>query len=151
MCPERSVTYVSGPDPKGVGGEGGILNIVAEPCLALHRLAVLTSSKSQERFNLAPCSPLCPKELQASETRLIRRNSVAKKVALRSLTMCKHWWYLKATPRTIIIHVRTHEIRHWAQIVTVLRLNGSKGDFHDFIFSPVLGGEFRTEQARASS
>jgi len=30
-------------------------------------------------------------------------------------------------------------------------MNGFKGDFHDFIFSPVLGGEFRTEQAKASS
>ena len=59
-------------------------------------------------------------------------------------------WSLKATPKKIIIHVLTHEIRHWAQIATVFRLNGFKGDFHDFIFSPVLGGEFRTEQARAS-
>lgn len=60
-------------------------------------------------------------------------------------------WSLKATPKKIIIHVLTHEIRHWAQIATVLRLNGFKGDFHDFIFSPVLGGEFRSEQAKASS
>ena len=59
-------------------------------------------------------------------------------------------WSLKATAKKIIIHVLTHEIRHWAQIATVFRLNGFKGDFHDFIFSPVLGGEFRTEQARAS-
>ena len=59
-------------------------------------------------------------------------------------------WSLKATPKKIIIHVLTHEIRHWAQIATVLRLNGFKGDFHDFIFSPVLGGEFRSEQAKAS-
>jgi len=59
-------------------------------------------------------------------------------------------WSLKATPKKIILHVLTHEIRHWAQIATVLRLNGFKGDFHDFIFSPVLGGEFRAEQARAS-
>ena len=60
-------------------------------------------------------------------------------------------WSLKATPKKIILHVLTHEIRHWAQIATVFRLNGFKGDFHDFIFSPVLGGEFRTEQAKASS
>lgn len=59
-------------------------------------------------------------------------------------------WSLKATPKKIIIHVLTLEIRHWAQIATVLRLNGFEGDFHDFIFSPVLGGEFRSEQARAS-
>ena len=60
-------------------------------------------------------------------------------------------WSLKATPKMIIIHVLTHEIRHWAQIATVFRLNGFKGDFHDFIFSPVLGGEFRAEQVKASS
>ena len=58
-------------------------------------------------------------------------------------------WSLKATPRKIIIHVLTHEIGPWAQIATVLRLNGFKGEFHDFIFK-VLGGEFRTEQATAS-
>jgi uncharacterized damage-inducible protein DinB len=57
-------------------------------------------------------------------------------------------WSLTATPRKIIIHVLTHEIRHWAQIATALRLNGFKGDFRDFIFSPVLGGEFRSEQAK---
>ena len=54
-------------------------------------------------------------------------------------------WSLKATPKKIIMHVLTHELRHWAQIATLLRLNGFKGDFHDFIFSPVLGGEFRSE------
>jgi uncharacterized damage-inducible protein DinB len=50
---------------------------------------------------------------------------------------------LTATPRKIITHVVVHEIRHWAQIATLLRLNGMSGDFHDFLFSPVLGGEFR--------
>ena len=59
-------------------------------------------------------------------------------------------WSLKATPKKIIMHVLTHELRHWAQIATLLRVNGFKGDFHDFIFSPVLGGEFKTEQAKAS-
>ena len=53
-------------------------------------------------------------------------------------------WSLKATPKKIVIHVLTHEIRHWAQIATMLRFNGFTGDFHDFIFSPVLGGEFRS-------
>jgi uncharacterized damage-inducible protein DinB len=53
---------------------------------------------------------------------------------------------LEATPKKIVIHVLTHEIRHWAQIATVLRLNGFEVDFHDFIFTPVLGGEFRSEQ-----
>jgi len=37
------------------GGEGGILGIVAEPCLALHRLVVLPSSNPQKILNLAPC------------------------------------------------------------------------------------------------
>jgi uncharacterized damage-inducible protein DinB len=53
----------------------------------------------------------------------------------------------KATPRKIVIHVLMHEIRHWAQIATLLRMNGLVGDFHDFIASPVMGGEWRREQA----
>lgn len=56
---------------------------------------------------------------------------------------------LRATPKKMIIHVLLHEIRHWAQIATLFRLNGLKVDFHDFLFSPVLGGEFRREQAKA--
>jgi len=52
-----------------------------------------------------------------------------------------------ATPRKILIHVVTHEIRHWAQIATLLRLNGFKVDFQDFIFSPVLGGELKRVHA----
>jgi len=35
--------------------------------------------------------------------------------------------------------VLMHEIRHWAQIATLLRTD----EFHDFLFSPVLGGEYR--------
>jgi uncharacterized damage-inducible protein DinB len=50
---------------------------------------------------------------------------------------------IRATPRKLIIHVQMHEIRHWAQIGTLLRLNGFECDFHDFLFSPVLGGEFK--------
>jgi uncharacterized damage-inducible protein DinB len=56
---------------------------------------------------------------------------------------------LLATPKKIILHVLLHEIRHWAQIATLLRLNGLKVDFHDFLFSPVLGGEFKRGQAKA--
>lgn len=56
---------------------------------------------------------------------------------------------LRATPRKIVIHVVMHEIRHWAQIATLFRLNGLVGEFHDFLFSPVLGGEFRREQDKA--
>ncbi len=58
---------------------------------------------------------------------------------------------LRATPRKIIIHVLTHEIRHWAQIATVFRMNGFKGDdSHDFVSSPMLGGDFISEKANAS-
>jgi uncharacterized damage-inducible protein DinB len=46
---------------------------------------------------------------------------------------------LRMTPRKIIGHVLLHEIRHWAQIGTLYRLNGLTGEFHDFLFSPVLG------------
>lgn len=50
---------------------------------------------------------------------------------------------LKATPRKIVVHVLMHEIRHWAQIATLLRLTGVTDDFHDFLFSPAMGGELR--------
>jgi uncharacterized damage-inducible protein DinB len=53
--------------------------------------------------------------------------------------------FLRATPRKIIVHVLMHEVRHWAQIATLLRLNGFVEGFHDFLFSPVLGGEFRSQ------
>jgi uncharacterized damage-inducible protein DinB len=51
--------------------------------------------------------------------------------------------FLRATPQKIVVHVLMHEIRHWAQIGTLLRLNGSVAEFRDFLFSPVLGGEFK--------
>jgi uncharacterized damage-inducible protein DinB len=56
---------------------------------------------------------------------------------------------LKATPKKMIIHVLLHEIRHWAQIATLFRLDGFKVDFQDFLFSPVLGGEFIRKQTRS--
>jgi uncharacterized damage-inducible protein DinB len=56
---------------------------------------------------------------------------------------------LRATPKKIVTHVLLHETRHWAQIATLLRLNGLKDDLHDFIFSPVLGGELRRSQSLA--
>jgi uncharacterized damage-inducible protein DinB len=43
------------------------------------------------------------------------------------------------SPRKIFVHIQLHEIRHWAQIATVLRMGGMKSDFHDFLMSPVLG------------
>jgi uncharacterized damage-inducible protein DinB len=57
---------------------------------------------------------------------------------------------LTATPKKIVVHILMHEIRHWAQIATVLRLNGLTGEFHDFLFSPVMGGELRHEPDKAS-
>jgi uncharacterized damage-inducible protein DinB len=55
---------------------------------------------------------------------------------------------IRATPKKFIIHVLLHEVRHWAQIATLLRQNGLKGDFHDFLFSPSLGGDARREQGK---
>jgi uncharacterized damage-inducible protein DinB len=49
---------------------------------------------------------------------------------------------LSATPRKIVAHILLHEIRHWAQLATLWRWHGLTTDFHDFLFSPVLGGEF---------
>jgi uncharacterized damage-inducible protein DinB len=57
-------------------------------------------------------------------------------------------YFLRATPRKIIVHTLVHEIRHWAQIATLFRLNGLTGEFHDFLFSPVMGGEFGPEQRK---
>ena len=47
---------------------------------------------------------------------------------------------VSVTPRKFIVHILTHEIRHWAQIATMLRLNGLTGGFPDFLFGPVMGG-----------
>ena len=47
---------------------------------------------------------------------------------------------LTATPKKIIVHVLVHEMRHWAQIATLLRLNGMTGEFHDFLFCPAMSG-----------
>jgi uncharacterized damage-inducible protein DinB len=44
----------------------------------------------------------------------------------------------RLTPRKILVHVVLHEIRHWAQIATLLRLQGMKVDFHDFLLCPVM-------------
>jgi uncharacterized damage-inducible protein DinB len=50
---------------------------------------------------------------------------------------------LITTPHKIVIQILMHEIRHWAQIATMLRLAGMKGHMQDFLGSPVFGGEFR--------
>jgi len=46
---------------------------------------------------------------------------------------------LMITPRKVVTHTVLHEIRHWAQIATMLRFEGVTDGFHDFLFSPVLG------------
>lgn len=51
------------------------------------------------------------------------------------------------TPRKVLVHIVMHEIRHWAQLSTLLRLNGMAPGFHDFLFSPVFGEEIRTAKA----
>jgi uncharacterized damage-inducible protein DinB len=55
----------------------------------------------------------------------------------------------RATPRKIVIHVLMHEIRHRAQIATLFRLEGLTVALHDFLTSPVMGGEFRHAQDKA--
>jgi len=47
---------------------------------------------------------------------------------------------LMITPRKVVTHTVLHEIRHWAQIATMLRFEGVTDGFHDFLFSPVMGG-----------
>ena len=52
---------------------------------------------------------------------------------------------IRATPRKIVVQVVMHEIRHWPQLATLLRLNGIVAEFRDFLFSPVMTGEVRRE------
>jgi uncharacterized damage-inducible protein DinB len=55
------------------------------------------------------------------------------------------------TPRKAVTHILLHETRHWAQIGAMLRMAGHKGDFHDFLFCPAMGGIVRCEQGSAST
>lgn len=55
---------------------------------------------------------------------------------------------VRATPRKILVHILLHEIRHWAQIATLFRLNSLAVEFHDFLFSPVFGGGLQREPAK---
>ena|SRR5690349_5368501 len=51
---------------------------------------------------------------------------------------------IRATHKKVVMHIVMHEIRHWAQIATLLRVGGFPlGEFHDFLFSPVFGGELQ--------
>jgi uncharacterized damage-inducible protein DinB len=54
---------------------------------------------------------------------------------------------LRVSPKKIVLHVLLHEIRHWAQIATVLRLNGLVDDWHDLIVSPVMGGGLASQKS----
>ena len=47
-------------------------------------------------------------------------------------------WSRTVTPRTMIVQAVTHEIRHWAQIATLLRIAGRKTGMHDFLVSGVF-------------
>jgi uncharacterized damage-inducible protein DinB len=47
---------------------------------------------------------------------------------------------VSVTPRKFIAHILLHEVRHWAQVATILRLHGITGSFPDFLFSPVMAG-----------
>lgn len=57
--------------------------------------------------------------------------------AVKEFKIVEH--VIRVTPRKIITHVLLHEIRHWAQIGTLLRLNGYAVELHDFLFSPAMG------------
>jgi uncharacterized damage-inducible protein DinB len=47
---------------------------------------------------------------------------------------------VSVTPRKFITHILVHEIRHWAQIATMVRIAGHPGPSTDLIFSPAMGG-----------
>ncbi|HEX2662295.1 MAG TPA: DinB family protein [Candidatus Acidoferrum sp.] len=57
---------------------------------------------------------------------------------------------ITVTPRKSVTHILLHETRHWAQIGAMLRMAGHKGDFHDFLFCPAMGGIIRNEQGSTS-
>ena len=42
------------------------------------------------------------------------------------------------TPKTMLVQSVTHEIRHWAQLATLLRLTGRRTGIHDFLVSGVF-------------
>ena len=51
-------------------------------------------------------------------------------------------YQVTATPKKIIAHTLMHEVRHWAQLATVCRMNGHTVDGQDLLASPLWGGEF---------
>jgi uncharacterized damage-inducible protein DinB len=52
----------------------------------------------------------------------------------------------RATSRKIAIHILSHEIRHWAQIATLFRLNGLTGEFHDFCLAQCWEARFEVSR-----
>jgi uncharacterized damage-inducible protein DinB len=44
----------------------------------------------------------------------------------------------RITPKTMLVQSVTHEIRHWAQLATLLRLVGRPTGTHDFLLSGVF-------------
>ncbi|HKN67620.1 MAG TPA: DinB family protein [Gemmatimonadaceae bacterium] len=53
----------------------------------------------------------------------------------------------RITPKTMIVQAVTHEIRHWAQLATLLRLAGRPTGIHDFL----LSGVFERKLGRTSA
>ncbi len=45
---------------------------------------------------------------------------------------------LTVTPKKMVVQSVTHELRHWAQIATLLRMSGRKPGPRDFLVSPLL-------------
>lgn len=50
---------------------------------------------------------------------------------------------VRLTPRKVALHILTHEIRHWAQTGTLLRIEGYKVVPQDLLLSPVQGVPMR--------
>ncbi|HWA57508.1 MAG TPA: DinB family protein [Gemmatimonadales bacterium] len=46
---------------------------------------------------------------------------------------------VRLAPRKVLLHLVTHEIRHWAQVATTLRWQGWKVPQQDLLFSPIGG------------
>lgn len=46
---------------------------------------------------------------------------------------------VRLSPHKVVLHALTHEIRHWAQVATLLRLQGYKVPVQDLLLAPVLG------------
>ena len=76
------------------------------------------------------------------ETRLRLRDFLASFPAAewevgREMQVGPKTWMV--TPRKMILQAVTHEIRHWAQIATMLRIAGHKTGSRDLIASPIFG------------